>query len=304
MSSRTGAHLALLAANVIYGINYTVAKIALPAYVEPFGFIFIRVSVGLVLFAGCYALFIRERIDRRDIPRLMLSGLLGVAANQLMFFHGLALTTEINASLIMITTPILVLLLSHFFIGEHVTARKVIGIIAGAAGAFLLIGVGHQLHFGRSTLTGDLFIVGNATSYALYLVTVKPLMVKYKPLTIITWVFFFGFLIVAFTGWSSFSEIAWHTFTWQVWASVAYVVIATTFLAYLLNIFALGKVNPSIVSVYMYAQPLIATFIALLYGTDRLSASKIIAGILIFIGVYLTGQRSKKAATLVKNDNR
>lgn len=291
MSGKTGAHFALLAANLIYGVNYTMAKIALPEYVAPFGFIFIRVSVGLVLFAGIFGLFFREKIDKRDIPRLMLSGMLGVAANQLMFFYGLARTTEINASLIMITTPILVLVLSHFFIGERITLRKVFGILLGAAGAFLLIGFGQDLQFGSKTALGDVFILGNATAYALYLVTVKPLMAKYKPLTVITWVFFFGFFIVAAFGWQQFNAIAWHTFTWKVWASVIYVVVGTTFLAYLFNILALGKVNPSVVSVYIYSQPLIATLVALLIGSDHLTVIKMLAGTLIFAGVYLASQR-------------
>lgn len=297
MSGKTGAHLALLAANLIYGVNYTMAKIALPEYVEPFGFIFIRVSVAGLLFAGIFALFIREKVAWRDLPRLMLCGLLGVAANQLMFFYGLARTTEINASLIMITTPILVLALSHFLIGERVTARKMIGIASGACGAFLLIGFGQDLSFGSVTATGDIFILGNATAYALYLVTVKPLMTKYHPMTVITWVFFFGFFVVAAFGWEQFTAVEWQTFDWRVWASITYVVVGTTFFAYLLNIYAIGQVNPSVVSVYIYSQPLVATLVALLIGTDHLTIIKLVAGLLIFLGVYLASQRAQRKTT-------
>ena len=288
MKARGKAHLALLTANVIYGLNYSIAKIALPEYIKPLGFVFIRVSVALLLFWLIHNLTIKEKVRLGDIPRLALCGIFGVALNQLMFFKGLAITTEINASLIMITTPILVLLMSHFIIKERITLTKTFGIFCGALGAFLLIAFGKSFTFGSETTLGDIFILINAASYALYLVIVKPLMERYQPLTVIKWVFLFGFIIVAISGFEQFRAIEFHTFTFQVWFSVLYVVIATTFLAYLLNIFALSKVNPSIVGVYIYSQPLIASLVAIYIGNDQLTMVKLVAAVLIFAGVYLT----------------
>lgn len=292
MKNTTTAHLALLAANLIYGVNYTMAKIALPDYVQPFAFIVIRVSVAMALFWAVWLLFVRERVERKDILRLMACGLFGVAANQSLFFLGLARTTEINASLIMITTPILVLVLSHFLLKEHINLQKVLGILLGAAGAYMLIGKG-KLAIHEGTGLGDLFVLLNAASYGMYLVLVKPLMEKYRPVTIISWVFLFGFLYTLPVGWQQFRAVAWDTFTWEVWASVIYVVVGTTFLAYMLNIFALSRVNPSIVSVYIYLQPLIATMVALSIGSDRLTVLKVLAGLLIFAGVWLASRKGR-----------
>ena len=292
MKNTTTAHLALLAANLIYGVNYTMAKIALPDYVQPFAFIVIRVSVAMALFWVVWLSFVRERVERKDILRLMACGLFGVAANQSLFFLGLARTTEINASLIMITTPILVLVLSHFLLKEHINLQKVLGILLGAAGAYMLIGKG-KLAIHEGTGLGDLFVLLNAASYAFYLVLVKPLMQKYRPVTIISWVFLFGFLYTLPVGWQQFRAVAWDTFTWEVWASVIYVVVGTTFLAYMLNIFALSRVNPSIVSVYIYLQPLIATMVALSIGSDQLTVLKVLAGLLIFAGVWLASRKGR-----------
>jgi drug/metabolite transporter (DMT)-like permease len=279
-------HLALFGANLIYGVNYTIAKIALPEHIQSFGFIFIRVSVALLLF-WAFHLHFKEKVQRKDIPRLMACGLFGVAINQLFFFMGLSITTEINASLIMITTPILIIIFSHFILKEKITLRKVTGITFGALGAFLLIGFGRNFSFGSSTSLGDLFIFINASSYALYLVIVKPLMKKYHPLTVIKWVFLFGYIFIFPFGLNNFLSIQWANFTWEVWASVLFVVIFTTFFAYLLNIFALSKVNASVVSIYIYSQPLIATLVAILAGNDQLTLIKIISAICIFAGVYL-----------------
>ena len=197
----------------------------------------------------------------------------------------------------MITTPVLVLLISHFLISERVTGKKMAGIFAGSFGAFLLIGFGKDFSFGSATWLGDLFIFVNAASYALYLVLVKPLMAKYHPVTVIKYVFLFGVPLVGMVGWNDFMDVEWNSFPWQAWASVIYVVIGTTFLAYLLNIFALSKVNPSVVSIYIYAQPVIATIVAISIGNDQLTLIKIIAAVLIFTGVYLVsilGPRSPR----------
>lgn len=297
MKASGKAHLALLTANIIYGINYSMAKIALPEYVKPLGFIFIRVSIAMILFWILHIFFVREKIKIKDIPLLFICGIFGVAINQLFFFKGLAITTEINASLIMITTPILVLLMSHFIIKEKITISKIIGITAGAAGAFLLIAFGKSFTFGSETSLGDFFILVNAASYALYLVLVKPLMKKYHPLTVIKWVFLFGFTVAGVAGYNEFQDIEWQTFTWKVWVSIGYVVIATTFIAYLLNIFALSKVNPSLVSIYIYSQPLIASIVAISIGNDTLTPVKTIAAVLIFAGVYLVSNYRLKKNT-------
>lgn len=295
MSGRWVAHLALLGANLIYGVNYTMAKIALPDYVKPFGFVFIRVAVAGLLFWLLH-LTIREKVARKDLVLLAICGLFGVAGNQLLFLLGLSITTEINASLLMITTPILVLLLSHIIIRERITWKKILGIICGAGGAFLLIGFGKDFSFGAATSLGDLFVLLNAVCYGLYLVLVKPLMAKYHPLTVIKWVFLFGFIVVTAFGWGQFRAIEWHTFDWTVWSSVIYVVVGTTFLAYLLNIFALSRVNSSTVSVYIYSQPLVATLVSVGVGTDSLTPIKMLAGALIFTGVYLATRPRKQVA--------
>ena len=213
------AHLAILGANIIYGLNYSIAKEVMPEYIAPFGFIFCRVSGALVLFWLFNAFSKMERIKRNDFLRLALCGVFGVASNQLMFFYGLNLTTPINAAIIMTCNPILVLIISAAFIGERITPQKVGGIFLGICGAAGLILYKNQLSISSEGFIGDLFIFLNATSYAIYLVLVKPLMTRYKPITVIKWVFLFGFLIVIPFGFEEFSEINWSSFTTNTWIS-------------------------------------------------------------------------------------
>lgn len=292
MNYRYSTHFYLFAANLIYALSFTIAKDVVPHYIQPFGAIVIRVSVALVLFAAVQLLFIRESIRRKDIPLLILCGLFGVAINQLLFFKGLSITTPINASLMMTTTPILILLLSGIFHDEKITWLKITGVLLGAIGAVLVIISGKEFTLGGGQTTGDMLILINAASYAVYLVIVKPLMKKYRPVTVITWVFLFGWLFVLPAGWQEFSAIDWQQFTPWLWAELSFIVIFTTFFAYLLNTLAMEHASPSVVGIYIYLQPALATIFALLLNRDEYPLIKIIATVFIFAGVYFVSAKN------------
>ena len=148
--------------------------------------------------------------------------------------------------------------IGHFggLLGTSITARKLLGIFIGGGGAVALLILSAQQESLHASWQGDLMILLNAASYGFYLVMVKPLMAKYKPLTVIAWVFVFGALFVLPIGWQQAAAIDWSAFEPAHWQGVAYVVIGTTFMAYLLNIFALRHVQPTVVSIYIYLQPL------------------------------------------------
>jgi drug/metabolite transporter (DMT)-like permease len=194
----------------------------------------------------------------------------------------------------MTCNPILVLIISAIIIRERITPVKIGGIFLGLTGAAGLILHGNKLTVGTDTFWGDLFIFLNASSYAFYLVLVKPLMNKYSPTTVIKWVFLFGFIIVFPFGFNQFKLIDWNSFDSGIWAAFFFVVVGTTFLAYLFNILGLKQLNPSVVSSYIYSQPLIATLVALILGQDELSIVKVVSAILIFAGVYLVSIRKTK----------
>ena len=190
-----------------------------------------------------------------------------------------------------VAAPILVLVISWVILKEPIKLRKVLGIAIGICGAALLIIHGKKFAYTKSALNGDVLIFCNAMCYGLYLVLVKNLMRKYNPLTVIKWVFTFGVVFVLPFGTLELLNAPMNTFTPQVWMAIAYVLICTTFLAYLLNAVALKHVSPSVVSIYIYLQPLLATSIALMLGKDVLTTTKVAAGILIFSGVFLVSKQ-------------
>jgi drug/metabolite transporter (DMT)-like permease len=296
MSKVLQAHLALLLVNVIYGANYSIAKEVMPSYVEPFAFVLMRVGGALVLFWIVAAIFIKEKVDKKDFPRLALLAVFGVACNQLLFLKGLSITTPINASIIMISNPIIVLLIASIILKEKISMNKITGIIFGISGALLMLTFNGNFSFGSDTIAGDIMILINSFFWAGYVVLVKPLMSKYNTITIVKWVFLFGFLYVLPFGYTEFSMIEWSSMPTAIAYDIVFVVVATTFIAYILNTYALRALSPSVVSIYIYLQPFIATLFAVYYyHNDVLDLRKVVAAILIIIGVFLVSNPIEKA---------
>lgn len=293
------AHLALLGANLIYGANHIIAKGIMPHKIGASAFVFLRILGAGLLFWAIKS-FIKEKVDKKDFRRLVLCGLLGVAANQLLFFHGLNLTSPIDASIIITAVPIMVIIFSFFILKEKITSNKIAGVLIGGLGAFLLIWYGKSAE-GTSSLLGNLFVFINACSYGLYLVLIKPLMKKYHAITVVSWVFLFGFIFMFPFGIGDAINTDFEAFTLNTYLTVAFVVIGTTFLAYLFNIYALKNVSPAVGGGYIYLQPAISFIMVSIYAfwlgheqyKEDINLIKIVSCFLVFAGVFLISRTPK-----------
>lgn len=289
------AHGALLAVALIYGANYIIAKgVMQDGILSPKAFISFRVGFGLIAFWLVHTLWIKERIERKDVPRLILCGLFGIALNQLFFFMGLEKTTPIHASLLMVTNPILVFILSAIILKERISFLKSAGIILGLGGTVSLLLADQRIGFSGDTLVGDLMVWFNASCYALYLVLVKPLMKRYHPFTVVKWSFTFGALIVFPVSFTELQTVDLSLIQGKYIWQVVYVLLGTTFLAYALNAFALKTVTPTVVSIYIYLQPLIAATLSVLMGWEAITGLKVFAATMIFAGVFMVSRKKKQ----------
>jgi drug/metabolite transporter (DMT)-like permease len=300
IKNTTKAHLALLGANVIYGANYIIAKGIMPNKIGPSAFVFIRLSCCALLFWIIKFLFVKESVEKKDLFRLALCGLFGGALNQMLFFHGINLTSPIDASIIQTSNPVLVLIFSLIILKEQLTKNKIIGITMAGIGAAFLILYGNKVQ-GTSSFLGNLFVFLNACSYGLYLVIAKTLMQKYHAITVVSWVFLFGFLYAFPFGIGDFLNTNFEAFTTNTYLTIGYVVLFTTFFAYLFNIYALKYLSPSVTSSYVYLQPVVSfimvsilayIFLQSDYAQD-ISLIKILSCILVAAGVYITSKSNK-----------
>ena len=291
MNHNLRSHFALLGANTIYGLNYVIAKGIMPDYMMPKAIIFIRVSITVIVFGILHFIMPKEKVEKRDLFKMALCAIFGVAINQILFFEGLNLSTPINASIIITVIPVLILIFAHYILKERITALKVLGIILGATGALIVILSAGKGDFKSATMLGNFLIFINALSWAFYLVLIKPLMEKYDSLTVMKWVFFFGLIIIFPFTVKSFSITSFVTIPFKIWMSISFVVFGATIVAYFLNNYSLKTVSPSVNGIYIYLQPLIASVVAILFGKDELTVFKTIAALLIMAGVYFVTRR-------------
>lgn len=288
MNQRTLALIATSIATLIYGVTFTIAKEVMPLYIKPYGFILLRVGGAAMVF-WLLGLFIKAKsIEKSDYKKIIIAAFFGVGLNMLTFFKGLSYTTPISASVIMVTSPILVLIFASILLKEKLILRKIIGVVIGLIGAVILIVYGTSPNGdAQNMMLGNLLVFINAASYAMYLVQVKKLIAKYNPIVFVKWLYLFGFLFVLPFGFVELSEVNWSLMPTSIYFKVGFVVLFTTCITYLFNLFALSKLKPTTVSVFIYLQPVIASIYALFVGSDSLNTVKVAATLLIFLGVFL-----------------
>ncbi|WP_084399369.1 DMT family transporter [Pseudotamlana agarivorans] len=297
------AHLALFGAHVIYAANHFIAKGIMPEKLDPRPFVLFRVLGAGILF-WCIKLFIKEKVEKKDFFRLILCGLFGASCNQLFFFEGLSRTSPIDTSIIMTSSPTVVFILSMIFLKEKTTTNKLIGLSIGAIGAIGLVWYG-QIAEGTSSFLGNLFVFLNVVSFSLYQVIVKPLMKKYHFITIISWVFLFGLLFMLPIGLNdAVSNTDYSLFNTNTFLVIGYVIVFTTFLTFLFNIYALRQVSPSVAGSYTYIQPAVSFAIVLMLSyfldnntySEDINIVKVISCLFVIIGVYLISKKTKSSA--------
>ena len=297
MSKRNLALIGATIVSIIYGLTFTIAKDVMPKYVEADGFILMRVGGSTILFWLVW-LFTRlpetvrnDKIERADFPRIIWAAFFGVALNMLSFFKGLTLTTPISASVIMVSTPMIVLVVSAIIIKERIRKRMVFGILLGLIGTTFLILYGKSIGNATNASLGNFLVFVNASSYGLYLVLIKKLMDKYNAFTFVKWVYLIGFFMVLPFGWDEFEAVNWTLLPIDIYWKIGFVVVFSTFLTYLLNLLSMKELKPTTIAVFVYLQPVFATIFAISLGKDELTLVKIISAIFIFTGVYLVTQK-------------
>jgi drug/metabolite transporter (DMT)-like permease len=293
-------NLALILAtitSVIYGVSFTIAKDVMPQYVKPFGFILMRVFGATILFWILGLFIAKEKIPLKDLVKIFIAAIFGVALNMLTFFKGLSYTTPISGAVMMVTTPILVLTFSILFLKEKSSIRKLIGIFIGLIGAVILITNGEKLGGGNNEILGNFLVFINAVSYALYLILVKKLTQKYNAFNLIKWLYLFGLILVLPFGINEFIAVDFISMPTIIYYKIGFIVVLTTFITYLFNLLAIKKLKPTTVSIFIYLQPVIASIYALFVKSDALNSVKISATLLIFVGVYLVTTQNKNRTT-------
>ena len=293
MNNAAKAHIALFSAQVIYALNYSIAKDLMPTHIGPFALVFVRILGACALFWLLSLFSKKESLDIGDLKKMAILAVFGVFINQVFFIWGLSLTYPINSAIIMISNPIMVIVFTLIVFKEKITALKIGGLLLGIVGALTLMLFKGNFSFGSETIKGDVMTLINASSWAVFIVMVKPYMQKYQTVTVMKWIFLFGLIYITPFGIYDLPHVKWSELSLNIYLAIGFVVVATTFLAYLLNTYALKALSPSVVSMYIYTQPFLATIFAVILGKDTLTPIKIVSAVFIGVGVYLVSYKKE-----------
>ena len=295
-------HLAMLGANVMWGLMSPIAKMVFASgLIAPIIMVDFRVCGAAILFWITSLFLPREHVPLPDILRLFGAGMLGVLLNQGCFIMGVSLTSPGEASLVTTTMPMWVMLLAWVILREPITLKKVGGIVLGAAGAIILImGNSSNSVSGDNPALGDFIVLCAQLSYALYLTLYRNFIKKYSLVTLMKWMFLSATIVALPTTIKWLAMTEWGEISRSVWSGTGYVVVCGTYLAYICIMIGQKRLRPTVVGMYNYVQPIVATIAGIILGLDQFTISKGCAVLLIFSGVWLV-TISKSKPTDVEN---
>lgn len=282
-------HLAMLGANVCWGLMSPVVKLVFASgLIAPLIMVDFRVAGAAALFWLASLFLPHENMPAADALRLFGAGMLGILLNQGCFIIGVSLTSPGEASLVTTTMPMWVMLLAWVFLREPITLKKAGGIILGATGALILIfGNGAKTAGGTSPALGDFIVLMAQLSYATYLTIYRNFIRKYSLVTLMKWMFLSAAIVSLPATIPQIASTDWSAISLSEWLGIGYVVVFGTFVAYICIMIGQKNLRPTIVGMYNYVQPIVATLVGICLGLDTFNLAKAMAVLLIFSGVYL-----------------
>ena len=289
-NNKIQAHAAIFFANVIFGLGVPVTKILLEDWVSPMTYMAVRCLGAAIIFWIIAAFMKSEHVERHDLLVIMVGGLMGVVVSQTLTAWALNYTSPVYFSLIATLTPVAVMLMAALFIGERITGLKFLGVLLGIGGAVLMVVMGQTSGSGSNDLLGITLAILSVLTWAIYMIITRKVAQKYTPVTQMKYVFLISAVVTVPLAWPELSAqplFSAENFGWDGALEMGFIVLGATVLGYFLIPFAMKSLSATTVSIYTNLQPMVASFVAIFIGQDRLTWDKPVAAILVLLSAYI-----------------
>ena len=291
-------HLACFTAYLIFGLNIVVCKeLTTSGAISPLALFTLR-SMGAGSLFWLISLFRpKERVDRRDLPKIFCASVLGFFLAQISFLFAISRITPMDCSIVASLAPFYTMFIAAYTLKEPLSAQKIGGVVLSLCGVIYLIlnGVTASTGVVETTPLGVLLMLVNSLCFALYLGIFKPLISKYSVITFMRWIFLFSTLMTLPFSASELLEVEYSTLPTPYIAELAFLIVCATFVTYFLIPVGQKLLRPTLVGMYTYVQPIVATVVSIYVGLDELTLSKVIAAITVFAGVVIVSRSRQKA---------
>lgn len=298
-SEKWKGHVAVLCANLIFGLNIPISKALLSQWMTPFGYMASRTLAATIIFWVIQSFLPKEKVSPKDLAIIAMGGIMGFVVSQSLTAISLQYTSPVYFSLIVALSPLVVMLLAAVFLKEPITGKKIAGVVLGIAGALLMISQIDNSASGKNNLWGIFLAIISVTAFSVYLIIIRSVAQKYTTVTQMKWMFLFAAIILVPLGCTEYSEqtLFSASCSWSgVW-ELAFVAILATSVAYFLTPFGMKYLRATTVSVYMNLQPIVSSVAAICVGQDSFSWDKPLAAVLVIAGAYVVStSRAKETA--------
>ena len=298
-SEKWKGHVAVLCANLIFGLNIPISKALLSQWMTPFGYMASRTLAATIIFWVIQSFLPKEKVSPKDLAIIAMGGIMGFVVSQSLTAISLQYTSPVYFSLIVALSPLVVMLLAAVFLKEPITGKKMAGVVLGIAGALLMITQINNSASGKNNLWGIFLAIISVTAFSVYLIIIRSVAQKYTTVTQMKWMFLFAAIILVPLGCTEYSEQTLFSASWG-WSGVwelAFVAILATSVAYFLTPFGMKYLRATTVSVYMNLQPIVSSVAAICVGQDSFSWDKPLAAVLVIAGAYVVStSRAKETA--------
>ena len=298
-SEKWKGHVAVLCANLIFGLNIPISKALLSQWMTPFGYMASRTFAATIIFWIIQSFLPKEKVSPKDLAIIAMGGIMGFVVSQSLTAISLQYTSPVYFSLIVALSPLVVMLLAAVFLKEPITGKKMAGVVLGIAGALLMITQINNSASGKNNLWGIFLAIISVTAFSVYLIIIRSVAQKYTTVTQMKWMFLFAAIILVPLGCTEYSEQTLFSASWGwsgVWELVFVAILATS-VAYFLTPFGMKYLRATTVSVYMNLQPIVSSVAAICVGQDSFSWDKPLAAVLVIAGAYMVStSRAKETA--------
>jgi len=285
-------HLACFGAYAIFGLNIIFCKdIANGGELSPTVLFTFRAFCAAALF-WLLSLFVKhERVPWQDLLGMLGASVLGLILPQMTFLYAIAMTAPIDLSVVNSITPIMTMFVAAIFLKEPITWKKAGGVALSFVGVvWLILQSTHTGGVEHSSPMGIALVVLNALCFALYLGICRPIIQRYNVVTLMKWMFLFALVLILPFSAKEVLTLDYAAVPSPIWWEVAYLVFFATFVAYFLIPIGQQRIRPTLVSMYNYLQPIIASVVGVALGMDRLTWMKVLAAVLVFVGVAIVNR--------------
>lgn len=300
--SKAAGHAACFVAYAIFGLNIIICKDLTSSHIiSPMGLFCIRSVCAGSLFWLISLFLPKEKVDRKDYVRIFIASMLGFFLCQISFLIAIPEVTPMTSSIVSSLSPIYTMFIAAVAIKEPITVKKTGGVLISFVGIMILIfNSMHSAGATENSLRGILLMIVNGLSFALYLGIFKPLISKYSVCTFMKWIFLFSTLVSVPVSAGEIVSLEWSAVPGKLIAELGYLVFFATFVSYYLIPFGQQRLRPTLVSMYAYIQPIIATGISICIGMDTLTWQKILSAVMVFAGVIIVSRSKSREQVSVQ----